>query len=132
MVDLKRIRDCGMKVRNHLLKRGLATGLDGTCKEAADLLINILKSQGINASKHFGWCIYDNCDNLTGEPCAPHCYVLIHNGSQRLYLDVTATQFENNLDKQVPEIILLPSGSRPYWFREKKPSLREMERISGY
>lgn len=132
-INLNKILYCGQKTRNFLIQKyGSVDSLEGKCKEAADLLIAALKSQGITASKHFGWCIYDNSDCVTGEPCAPHCYVLVHDGNKRLYLDCTATQFEFAMDERIPSVILLKSGERPYWFREKKPSIKEMERISGY
>lgn len=120
-------------VRNQLIhKYGTANGLMGYCKEAADLMIFYLERIKIKSSKHFGWCIYDRCDNVSGEPCAPHCYVLVHDGTKRLYLDCTATQFQFALEQEIPEIILLKPGDRPYWFRERKPSIKEMEYVSGY
>lgn len=127
------VMDCGKLTRDYLIKKyGGADNLMGKCKEAADLMIKALGSRAIKASKHFGWCLYDNCNGCSGEPCDPHCYVLIHDGNKRWYLDCTATQFQFALDQAVPEVILLQPGARPYWFREKKPSLREMEEISGY
>lgn len=130
---LQRAFECAQKTREYLIKKyGRADFLDGKCKEAADLMIKALKSQGINASKHFGWCIYDNCEHSTDKPCSPHCYVLIHDGAKRLYLDCTATQFQFALDEPVPEVILLPAGKRPYWFRTREPSVREMENTSDW
>lgn len=104
--------------------------LEGRCKEAAQIMIKLLKSHGVSASEHYGWCLYDTAEYSSGEPCAPHCYVLVHVGRQRWYLDCTATQFNNYLDAQQPDVMLL--RDRPYWLRRKKPSLREMEYHCGY
>lgn len=130
--QLMTVAKCARKVRYHLAHKYGLEGLRGRCKEAADLMIRELNSNAIKASKHFGWCLYDTCDGCSGEPCDPHCYVLIHDGNKRRYLDCTATQFQFALDEPVQDIILLEPGQRPYWFREKKPSVKEMEEHCGY
>lgn len=120
---------CATAVREYLVKKYNGF-LDGKCKEAADLLVVELAKHGIKASKHYGACIYDTCVGITGEPWAPHCYVLVHDGKSRVYLDITATQFQSVIDKHIPEVIL--TKEKPYWFRDNKPSIRDMEETAGY
>lgn len=131
--EVQTILKCAVETRAFLIKKyGSEDALEGKCKEAADIMIQKLDKNKIRASKHFGWCIYDSCECCTGEPCAPHCYVLVHDGNKRLYLDCTATQFQFALEREVPKIILLKAGDRPYWFRDRKPSKKDMEYTSGY
>lgn len=128
--QLQIAKECAEKTREYILAKHKT--LDGQCKLAAQLMVKALTSRGLTASVHYGWCIYDRSDNSTGEPCAPHCYILLHSGPQRYYLDCTATQFQFALDEHIPEVIMLPPGERPYWFRAKKPSIKELERVAGY
>ena len=121
-------RQCLTHICNH--ERYTHIGLAGMCEPACDLLIRELNKNSIKASKHHGWCLYDSCDGVSGEPCAPHFYVLVHKGRERWYLDITATQFQIFLERAVTPIIY--QKEKPYWFRPQKPSLREMEYHAGY
>jgi hypothetical protein len=119
----------GRRVRDEITSANLPNGTLGLCDKACDRLVILLKKEGVTASKHRGWCLYDHCEGLAGEPCAPHFYLLVHKGKQRVYLDVTADQFNYYLEKPNKEIMY---GEKPYWLRPRKPSLREMELNAGY
>ena len=134
-MDISKIVVTAQKVRNQLIKEqgGAGYKLAGTCVKAADILKIELEKVGIKSSKHFGWVIYDSCDNCSGEPCAPHCYLLVHNGNEKYYLDITADQFDSVIaDTRGKNIILLHNKQRPSWFRKEKPSIKEMEYLCGY
>ena len=71
---------------------GTGTDLCGSCIEASELIVFILKYFGYNNCKTVeGWCEYDDDSSCSDRPYDEHTWVELENG--RIYVDITADQF---------------------------------------
>ena len=121
VVDLK--SDGLEKFIKHILKEcraffeatvGTGTDLCGSCIEASELIVALIKYHGYHNCKTVeGWCSYDDDSSCSDRPYDDHTWVEIENG--QYYIDITADQFNYAMyeENEYPAILFrkgLPHG----------------------
>lgn len=115
-------------VRTMLNKREERGSHEEDSKLASIKLLEVLKSIGISSSIHHGWAVYDKPDE-EGNRFTGHWYCIAKHKHDRVYLDIWADNLNDFLTYKAGTILILPI--KPYWFRNRRPCVKELERVSN-
>lgn len=102
--------------------------LAGKCIEASEKIVEVLSNQfGIQAETVEGWCRFDDECYGSDHPWDPHTWVEIP--SLKLYIDVTADQFNYGmyLENEFSKIVV--QSGLPYGMQYEEPTWRDYEEI---
>lgn len=95
----------------------------GTCIEASKQLVQALLEKGIQSWIVEGWCVYDDFSGCSDAPYDAHAWVEVKIGEDIWFVDVTATQFANCINKRIPNVII---GKRPRYLQIKEPDEEQL------
>lgn len=115
----------GWEVRKELEEE--SNDLRGSSLYASELIISALKKERVSAKSVEGWCVYDEFTNYTNAHYDDHVWIEVADGKKVWYVDVTATQFQFQIDVNIPKVIV---GERPYYMSYKEPSEYDLQEIS--
>ena len=101
-------------------KYGKGVKLAGRCIEASEILQKRLLQRGINSNTVEGWCIYEDKHYGSNRPYDAHTWVEIESCDNRIYVDVTADQFQPGMFHLINEIII---GEKPEFMVYDEPDI---------
>ena len=93
--------------------------LMGKCIEASDMITMQLQIMGYKASAKQVWCLYEYFENCSDYCFEEHWITLVESGKDKLYIDVTMSQFQWAFSKKLPRIYL--KKKLPNFYLTRKP-----------
>lgn len=124
----QKIYDIAKSVRDEL-KRKYADCLCGRCIEASEKIAERLTQTDIECEIVEGWCVYDEFGGCSDRPYDEHTWVVATVCNKRLYVDVTADQFQPCIDEEIPPIII---GHQPTYMQIDEPDEEQLNEIGWY
>lgn len=118
----QKIYDIAKSVRDELVHK-YGDCLCGKCVEASEIIAEKLTQAGIECEIIEGWCVYDEFMGCSDRPYDEHTWVVATVCNKKLYIDVTADQFQPYIDEEIPPIII---GHQPTYMQIDEPDEEQL------
>lgn len=123
-----KIYDIAKSVRDEL-KCKYADCLCGRCIEASEKIAERLTQTDIECEIVESWCVYDEFGGCSDRPYDEHTWVVATICNEKLYIDVTADQFQSCIDEKMLPIII---GYQPTYMQINEPDEEQLIEMGWY
>ena len=89
------------------------------CIEGTDILVNLLKQSGFRVEPKQVWCLYEHFENCSDYCYEEHWVAVVMKGNDKLFIDITMTQFQWTFSKKVPRVYM--NEKLPNFYLTRKP-----------
>ena len=100
--------------------------LMGKCIEATDKLVDLYRKAGLRAEAKQVWVLYENFESCTNCCYEEHWITVVYDGSQKLYVDTTMSQFQWAFTVNFTKVFI--SEKLPNFYLPRKPGKTILDR----